>query len=281
MIEDYERITLPDEDFLYQKRDQRTLKIRLLQGKPIYPKEGGILTFYDGMKYPIKGFAEDEIVKEVAILKRAMISLIRFLVKSPMKYLLLLLPIIPKNILKRIFWTAIEEFVNFSRLVLYRHILKPDRFCQSGREIFRVLNEMTENHVPIEKKELLTEFNLDFLMIWEFDTFYRYCGQDILGEAKKEAMLKNPKQEISKLFKIFLERTQIKKIKENWHSLEIAIKILLLNKHIKNLIKEFFQKVDLEKIKLDKADLYFAYPKKGYRFQGKSYEEGMRERENL
>ena len=283
-MKEYDIIKLPEGAFLNRKSsEQRTLKIHFLEMKPTYPEEGGIITFRsDFMKYPMRGYPFEEIREKVDCIKRAIVCVIRFITNKPIRYLIPFLAILPRGVIYKISYKALEEFICFSDKILYYDILNPKLYCRSGREIYRVIKEIISREKDEEKRIMLIEALLTLCMVWEFETSYRFRGQDIFGEIDKKSIMENPTKEIMRVLDIFLKREEIPPLKIKWRAIRfILFWLMITNKIPNNIIKEFFSKLDLEKIKLDKADLCYAYLKVGYKFGGKTHEEGLVEREKL
>jgi len=279
---EYEVVGIPSSVLQNPPEKNQPIRMRLLKKDLVFRIDGGIETHIEGMKYPMKGYPFYEIVERVADVKRIAISLVKFVSQSPLRYFIPILAILPNSIFNKIIFSFIKEFSNFSGRILRKYYLKPEVFCQSGREIYRAGKEMINSYPDEEKKNILTEFMTIICMIWEFDTAYRYPGQDVLGELNQKNARKSGLKEIMRLFDILIKREGDENLKIKFRAGRfILFWLMATKKNIRNIVGEFLLKIDINKIKMDVADLYHAYPKKGYNFQGKSYKQGMVERETL
>lgn len=174
------------------------------------PKEGGIYTVFEGMP-PRKGFPINESVDAADHAKKAIMSIL----KTPM---ILLLPFCWKKFLREI------------AKIVAPHRLKPERYCTSVREVYRVI-----------KNENLRDVAC---VVLEFDSAYRYRFQDAYNGS---------------LFGMFLtlyNREKDKRLKKYWRLGLWVSPFLRL-------------KLDVEKTRLDEDDLFHAKKKlKNYDWGG-------------
>lgn len=281
----YEILVPPDEIFLYRTEELKKKKefnFLFCSAKPEYPEEGGIHVFISGRKYPTNGYPFEEIVRAVDNLKRVVISGTRLLAAKPIRYFLVILAILPKKILLSLFDNIIDELERMSSRMINWWILRPERYCTSGREIYRVGEEMIREKLPEKKHKRWISLLNNFCMMWEFDNYYRWMGQDIFGEINLEKLLENPTKEIMRMFGILMDRTMQDGLLPKWRAIRFLLFWSLATKGwIREFIKEFFKKIDLEKLKMDKSDIYYSYQKTGYNFGGKNPQERALISENI
>ena len=256
-------------------------------GRLMFPPEGGMELPISGMKYPMKGYPFNSpdmpIVDRVGDIKKVIDCAFRFLTKSPIRYFLPIFIFLPGIIRNKIIINALAEFAELSDQVLWRYYLEPKYFCRSGREIWRAGNAVIERNIKNQAiKGIFQKILLIVCMIWEFDTAYRYPGQDGLAEINQKETAKNPIKELLRIARIVIEREERISLKKRWQAMELIIRLLaIIRKLPTREMKEFFLELDIEKIRMDNGDLYYAYPKKGYLFGGRSYYENMKLRELL
>ena len=230
--------------------------------------DNGIFTKYVGCNYLFKGFPDVRIVETISIPKK-MIS--KAIPDKPVKFFLLgvlgLYSVFPKK--KQIADFFINYFLEIATLTMTFNetlrkgvILPKEKYCKSGKEIYRAMEV-----IGIRKK--LKEV---IAMTWEYDYAYRLRGQDLIPFLNKEALRKNPVKEIKRLIDILIERDI--SCKDKWKSLKKWI-ILLRIKKIRKIIVDLLLEIDLEKIKMDEADWYFSLDRNDYNYGGLPYKERM------
>jgi len=221
----------------------------------------GLYTYFAGAKYPINGIPLEPAVYAVCVIKKMVINSLRFVKKFP--YIAILFLISP---IKKFLWTM---FLSIANISLYPYLLEPNRYCPSGRELYRAgMKVLPQNQNLVEL----------LCMMWEFDDAYRYRGQDILCLYQRENKLK---QELKKMVKAYKQRELEPAVKNKIKYLLTAIKIMSLFPKIKRKVKAVLDEIDVQKIGLDLYDKYYAYQFMGYDFDGLSREERMKMRENL
>jgi hypothetical protein len=274
---------------LFEARDKEPLAANgLWAGQlitPTYhvdlPSEGGILSYHVGDKYPVKGWPFREAVYALDTIKRGIISTIRLLVSSPIRYLVAvaggIFLLLPKKTQDKAIKSAIVQFTSYTDLVfgqwgrnieypepdgpicLQSVVLDPKYFCDMVREIYRAGMEMASD--PSEK--LLIQA---ICMLLEFDDAYRYRIQDAIELIDKDAIVRNPAKEIVRILGIMEQRGPL--TAERFGSIKKLIPFILKIRTVRNSITGFFAKVDLEKLYLDEADWYRCLLWGGYAFRG-------------
>lgn len=254
--------TAPRELFVFPGREGsgkvRVIAVENGKAKIKYPAEGGIEVYYEGHKYPRKGWVRKEAVDASARVKRLVLVSIKFALRH--KWMIPFLWLARKGLLR--------AFVDFSDNTLIPHYFKPQFFCKSAREIYRVGMKFAQT----EDEEKLV---WAVVMIWEFDDAYRYRAQDILGELNKEALRKSPSKEIVRIFNLGVNREN--KLDENLNLLprldEIMIKKWKVIRKAAIFFKKYLMELDLEKIKLDEGDWYYCLQRPGFNYRGMPYKE--------
>lgn len=108
--------------------------------------------------------------------------------------------------------------------------------------------------------------------LFEFDNAHRYPLQDIMSESKQEYW-KNPRKELKRLTKIFLERHTNVSVKKKARSLHILLSLaLMLPKAKKSLIKAF-EAIDIKDLQFDEWDEYWTCIRTDYMYLGMTPEE--------
>ena len=247
------------------------------------PEEGGLLVWFDDLKYPRKGAITPEGVMVMVCVKRALFSLARFAASSPVRYFVGLTMFLPPFMQRRI-WKSFFEFVikKFAYHVFEPHLLNAKGWCRTGRELYRVGEEMARRY-PAWKEEImiLTEIVCGIL---EYDNAWRYRIQDILGMIRKDAFRLDPLQEILRVLKIARSRERTYKnevqpdfVHERYTSfLKIAQWAFRLRPSLKRLALEIVSELDQVEAGLDEADIYFCLTRPDYDILDKNFEERTR-----
>lgn len=186
------------------------------------PPEGGVLTYRSDTKYPFKGFPERETVTAVDGAKAVLMNGVKIFFR-------------PHKIIKT---TLYDSF----RLI---HRLYPDErmFCDSGRELLKVFNEFRAS-------QLLTWIKTIVMMIWEFDSAYRFRGQEVLGFFNPYAL--NSKRELLRLMKIGKERELDPTLLSKWNMLKWIVRFS--PGWVCRAICRGLVNVDMRKMKLNETD---------------------------
>ena len=261
-----------------------------------YPAEGGVLTYFEGEKYPTKGTFKKKLtliggVEAIATSKKLILCSTKFLTSKPLIYFVPLVVLLPRKVRNKIIWSALNEFSIISYDILSFHYLKSQFYCDSGREIYRVGNLLVEGFKGIErnieheltKRERIIHIIVKTIcMIWEFDDYWRFALQDGFGELNIQALRKNPAKEIIRVLEIIRGRDLMTSQSKKWEVIKKAV--WLGSKIFRKEFKEFVDLLcllDWNKMKLDEADSYHALIRENYNFGGISFEERMKRRKKI
>ena len=254
--------------------NQRLLDKTRGDGGIVFPEEGGILTYFVGEKYPVRGLmllADETILDVVDRVKAGFLRALRFTISRPLVFFLPLMLPFYKPILK----SAIKQFADFVLKSLHNFYLTENRWCKSGREIYRVFKDKVKDK---DQMWLL----LTFLMVIEFSDGYRFRKQDILGEMDKKALRKNPRKELLRLMDLLIEREQREGMKRKWKDFRKPIILLMwIFRGKTRKLAEILAEIDIEKIRLDDQDFYHCTIRSDYNYRGLSFVERMRIRKQL
>ena len=228
-----------------------------------FPEKGGTLLHYNHYKYPKKGWPFKAALNANDTVKRFIMTCVRFVGSLPLNLLY-------GNVIN----SAVDGFVDFTSLVYRIHGVywKPKFWCAMGREVWRVGTDMTDSERGIK-------FAKAICTLLEFDDAYRYYIQDGLGELNVAAFMKNPAKEARRVLLIMALRKE--GTREKFKSVARLLPLLLYIPSVKRTAKEFFRRVDMEKLYLDEADWYICMGWGGYEFAGRSDMERARIRHSL
>lgn len=244
-----------------------------------FPKEGGVLSYHVGDMYPVKAWPFKEAIYAIDSIKRVIINLLKFLISSPTRYLLVPFALFPASWKRRVIDRAIEEFSGYTDVVFDRWgrimvftddqgnefglqgvIWKPEFYCDMVREFRRVAMPMAGDNIARQK---LVE---TACMILEFDDAYRYRIQDGFGTIDRGAVERDPVKELTRAFTIMQQRGI--GTGEKFGSFIKAIPFLFRLPGVRDAVKTFFAQVDLKKLCLDEIDMYRCLLWGGHRFGG-------------
>lgn len=280
-LEEYVSMKIPLDIFLYNKPEgtkENPVQAKLIDKVDWFPEGGGIFTYFSKTdKFPNKAcpgfYLRVTIHDKLNEAKEIPMLFVKIINESLMVKLGVLISLLlPEKYFKRLLLMIMKHYLIFAFGSNRQSLLNPERYCRSGREIYRVLMKMTEKRDKI-KINLIKMFALIFCQIWEFDQHYRTVGQDCFtaikrGQIKLEDILRNP----SKLLDIPAERDVMDDRRNNWKKIQKASKLLLLFKgrFFKRLFKEFMSKLNLDEVSFDAGDLHYYLPYEHYNFLGLS-----------
>lgn len=228
-----------------------------------FPEDGGILTYMEGYEHPYKGFPYFEFVDKIDLIKkilRGTLSSFYHSLKGRSRFQIALLAVVP--------W-LFNDLVKASIYAFYRQVgrfrIKPERYCVAIRELHRAMS--------VEREELTSTREMRLMvrditcMLLEFDNAYRYRFQDIVSEIDKEALKRNPSEEIMRLSNLLQSRETTQEVKDTWTLFAYYFPTYLrFNKTLRTEMISIFTELDLEKMRLDVQDRQYAGVRKDYKF---------------
>ena len=245
----------------------------------VFPKEGGVLVYHRGDLHPVKAWPFKEAIYAVDCVKRRVVSDLKFLTSSPIRYLLALFVLFPTSWKKKVMMQAIEQFTDFSETVFDRWgrilpmqdengvefglqgvIWKPQFYCDMVREFRRVAWAMAGDDLPAQR---LIEAICMFL---EFDDAYRYRIQDGFGAIDAQALKERPAKELVRVLNLMKQRG--KGLEDKLDRFIKVIPFLFTIRIFRETFQEFFARVDLKKLSLDEIDFYRCLLWGGHAFRG-------------
>ena len=272
-----------------------------------YPPDGGIFIKFFGCDFLFKGWPDNKIVEGIGLAKSFVSTFPRMILA---KSLALQIFIIFMYIFQR---NKLIHFFNCSTAMIHGHITSkigfdPHRYNRYVKELKRSFDARImawDRIIPSRERESVIGTTYDekdikgqvekrkmvksiahlgeFLCLFlEHDTAYKIPLQDIIPLLNKEALLKNPRKEIMRLFDICIERATEHGILGKAKEMKKLLNVLfIISPFSLKFTKEFLYDLDLEKIKPDKYDLYFSYKRRGYSIQGLSLDERLAIKEKL
>lgn len=253
-----------------------------------FPDKGGVLTFMEGMEHPYKGFPFFEFVDKIDLVKKAsrgiLSSLYHSLATGSPLYLnndsgeanhvrpqakrqrffrWVLLKTIGGRILKYMIRAEIYTFARF----IDRFKIKQNKYSDAVREVYRAYSVVPWGETE-EEKHLRLQLRDLFCMYLECDNAYRFRFQDLFPELDKQALRKDPYTELKRVYDIAISRELKREIKDTWVLVKWLIDHYLpSDKAMRKLLINVSCQIDVEKIKLDEADISYCRPRKDYVFK--------------
>ena len=233
----------------------------------IEPKEGGIFTKYVGCNYLYKGYPKRDIIDDLSIPKKN----IKEFVGSPDQLLSGKQSII----------TLCDKFLNSSYTTLKKWKLPAKKYCVSVKEIYRAITLVGGKVRDWRMKERIFKGRDVGCTILERDYAYRGRFQHALPKLDKEALKKNPAEEVERIFMEIANKEMPLGAKggmyKKWETFANAsYAILKSNKEIEEIAVKILMEIDLEKIKMDEADWYYCLDRPDFIYGDISYEDRMK-----
>lgn len=236
-------IHVPDDVFLNRKEDTEKREPSYDQVKQIGISNDGFFVIYKDIDVPLKGFPDRRFLFAVGAVKAGILMLVRILQSAP--YLLPFVWLARKKILR--------HFARFSNKVLRDYYLQPQYYMPSSQEIYRV-------GIDFLAKEPNFDLVMAAVMIWEYDDAYRYRGLFVLSQLNKESLRRNAKAEVKRLLDILIQRENNVTMKDKWRAVKRLVAFLPAR------MFTVLQSLDLEKLKMDANDIYWATHKESVSF---------------
>ncbi|KKK96397.1 hypothetical protein LCGC14_2663170 [marine sediment metagenome] len=236
------------------------------EGKTLDKK--GIQTKFYGCSFLFKGDLDPIAHDSVTVVKRVLMESAFLALKSPVRYILPHVFSWKKAVRGLVHWLSrIYESDLKRKSLQFNHLSPlPRELLRVGRSI---ANTMSSEY-RIEVKNVFT----CFVMFFQVDLAYHTRVQDPLSNLDKDRLSANPRKEILRLFDLAISREIY--LTEKIGALRKIASMVLLFPPVKRFALQFLMKLDLDKIKPDRADGYFAYRRKEYNFDGLSFEKRMR-----
>ncbi len=236
-----------------------------------YPEEGGIYVWYKGMPYPKKGFPFPEATFQNDITKRIFMSILRPLAMKEMLLPGLAFLLLPWKRKIKVANNSMREFNRIASWTLSACFLVPERYSHPAQTINKMLTEFIKN-LGIDEENNIGRVIATMI---EYDDAYRYRIQDLGSEIRWREMKTNPRKEIKRLLKIYMEREKVPNIFAVKGTLLFASTILWHPKILRAFKKAILTLswTEQNRLGLDNADRYHILMRGDYNFTGRTFEE--------
>lgn len=244
-----------------------------------YPESGGIFRYFQGMKFPEKGFPTPEAITACNIVKRALVTVVKSFTSKWLILSYVGLLFTPWRFKLRIGQNLLNNFLEFCRVPM-RPVRWDDRyFMLPVKELRSYIDRFIDNlGLSPYDEENQDSLGLYVGMMIEFDSAYSYRFQDIMSEVDKEALISDPSREFARLLDIFAQREpQRPHLVKKFALIIKALRILFLSPRIRRAFVAATQGVDFENLGLSEADKYHVLYLNGYEFMGRTIEDRVQE----
>ncbi len=237
-------------------RNKGGIKVKMAE-RVEYPPEGGIYTYYEGMKYPKKGAPFPQAVIALEGVKSAAMQTLSFLSRN--KWILPFVFILRKKFLK--------EFMAYANKMLSPYYLKPERYCISAKEVYDTLKRLDYSDTICHL----------WAMLWEYDNAYRYRFQDIFTTFNDCTKYYDGIMPGALKWSIEVARGRENNngMMKKW---DVVLKLYSL---VGPYLKKFVVLADIKKLTLDEADSYHCLVRPDYDFGGISWEDRQKIRKQI
>jgi hypothetical protein len=227
----------------------------------------GIFSKAYGCSILYKGTADGDVLDKLSVLKRIAMESIRIISNHPVR------TIVGKKWRNDLLNSFISIYkADLERYLMERQLLPIGKFNLFVRELIRV------GRIYFRKE--LVDF---FSVFIQFDKAYWYRLQDILMEIPEECFGLRfiTIREVNNLFKILKRREKESLVWKYELARYSIVGLMILSRKFRHLIQDFIGELDRDKIKPDKADIYFTLNRRGYDFRGISFENRFKEWERI
>lgn len=260
--------------FLERRQKNRPEKlIHHIEIPPTIPH--GYHVYHHSFDYPKKGFVNEYVIQVNNYAKAGIITWIRLLASKQLLPLYLVFLLFPRRMKIKIAERFIREIADMGLKFLdsynHKHYLNFLYYCEISRELDKFLSLFLKNLGISELASI--RFAFMFASLIEYDTAYRYPLEDLFSASSAEKLIENPRKEVTRLAKVFVQRTKKKDLPEKFLSFGRLLGWMLIIPRIKKAFIKALKKIEFTKLQLDEIDSYQARNGVAYDFYGMTKEE--------
>lgn len=261
-------IELPDEIF----RNRKVVEQISAEQQQVSEVENiiinnGVWVWLKGAAYPQWGMVTPEMLRSMNVAKRLFMEMVR-VATSPVLIPLYMYLAVSRNrmkfinkVLRMYADTIYKEMSDY--VLLEKH--QPDFSKELEWFVFFFAKQIG---VEVRISEQLAEV-LSTLI--QGDNAYRYRVMDFFQGMNKENMIKNPRKEIGKLINMICSREKDPVVRKKFMLVGMMFQGVLLIPSIKKALILSVEKTNINKLKFNEIDLYWALLYKDYNSLGMSY----------
>ena len=237
-----------------------------------FPKDEGIYIYFEGCKYPKKGWPTQDGTWANNIVKRQTILLAQILKNKGVILPAMGFALTPWKYKISFIENALQQYVRASDMVLMPYYLKEERYCVFCRELRNLIASFL---IGIGISLVVAEDTAKIIAhIFEYDEAYKYPLQDAMtdinwnGNLRKELIVA-----INRLASRTPHVTTVDKFKQFNKLLTLA----LLHPKIKKAFKTAVSMANTDNLKLLDDDYYWCILRSEYKYRGIPYEQREKE----
>ena len=234
------------------------------------PPEGGIYTYYKGVKFPMKGYPFPEATWLNDTLKRISMFFIMSLGHKSLAIPLLGFAILPWKRKVRILERILVSYNRLADYLIASCCLKENLYSPVCRELRHAVRfflmdiGITQNVANSTARAVAT-------MI-EYDNAYRYRLGDMASESNQAAIMRYPIREMKYLSGLFMKREVMHpQVREKAKAFRFILTALLMHPRIRRAFRKAISAINFDKMQLDEADRYHTLLRADYDFGGLSF----------
>lgn len=241
-----------------------------------YKPNEGIFVYYYGVPFPSRGVRVIESIQACLPPKRLLMNKIRFWVSFRPWYILY------TGGWAKLIQKSLELFNDTSDLTLSPYYLKDEYYSSVVRQISKGIDTfLTE----IGVNEFVSKRTAEIIgVLFEYDNAYLYRLQDIMAEARKEALLKNFAKEVSRLVQLEAERDHDiqqkgatnNDVPKKFKSAALFLKLAWYIPRFRKAIKKAVNSMDFKDFELKEGDIYHTLNYWNYDVRGIKFADRMR-----
>lgn len=244
---------------------------------------GEVVTKYLGCGYLFKGFLDNTVLQSIYSGKRLLAGLPNLLnnkwISFPAGIFFGCTLILPKSVRKSIYLSIGTYLSEGAYMSMHQYILAESAYSAPIRELYapatKLIHELFTDPSVIRIFETLRDI---LLMTLQFDTAYRFRYQDVFPLINFGDLEINPRKEIMRVAKIYMEREVSYWIyKDRWgflfRNLNLFLWVVFLNKPRRSAIVSFFAEINFSNIARDESDWYYDLDRTDYAFGGLTHYE--------
>lgn len=233
-----------------------------------YPESGGIFVYYRGLKYPKKGFPFPEAVASVNILKRNIRYLLMVFSSKGALLPLFAFALQPWKVKTQTIIRILSELNRISQSIIQPYVLQENRYSVPVNEYGKFVHAFLRS-IGCGYEAEMAQIAKTLI---EYDDAYRYRIEDMITEASKEMLLKNPRKEVTRLIGEYLKREKAAQVIDMAKAARLLASVIFLHPRIKKAFRSGIEAMDFQKAGLDEADSYHVLNWSDYDFWGKSFD---------
>ena len=210
----------------------------------------GIFVYYRGAEFPMKGLSDRDTIFRIDILKALFIGI--FSIRPNINSLL-------------------DIFNRIGNKVLDEKLLINDYMTSICQELEKMISIFL---ISYGVKDDIAHYTARiFAHLIEYDNAYRLRLVDIMSESDREMLIKKPRIEIKRLLSIIISREITHpSLKKKFKRVIYPLLFVLLIPKVKKSFIKAISSIDLDRMKYDDIDRYWACLRTDYDFFGLSYQ---------